>query len=105
MVGGVVSAGETYEFAARRALNEEIGVDAPLRYVLGGTFDNDDVHEIVRVFSAIHDGPFFFYDHEVVAAHFVSAAHLTEFVATHSVVPDSAHLIAMLGLIAISNDL
>ena len=27
MVGGVVSAGETYEVAARRELNEEIGVE------------------------------------------------------------------------------
>ena len=100
MVGGVVAAGESYEWAARRELNEEIGVDAPLRFVLGGAFDNDDVHEIARVFVAVHDGPFEFSDHEVVAAFFVANGDISEFIASHDVVPDSLYLLGLLGIVA-----
>ncbi len=98
MVGGVVAAGETYETAARRELNEEIGVDAPLRFLMAGRFDDENVHENARVFTVTSDGPFAFTDNEVVDAYFVAAEALDDFVANFQVVPDSVHLLELMRL-------
>ena len=60
-VGGHLAPGETYEVAARRELEEELGVPAPemLPRVCDLRVRNDWESEHVRVFSMTHDGPFY----------------------------------------------
>jgi isopentenyldiphosphate isomerase len=92
--GGVVSAGEEWEVAARRELAEELGVTvAELVPLGGGAYEDADVAELAKVWTAVHDGPFTFTDDEVVEAHFVSLDELAERMARDLFVPDSRALV------------
>src|SRR5215218_710892 len=76
-VGGVVSAGETYDDAARRELGEEIGIDAvPEPLEGGGPYDDADVSLIGRCYRVVHPGPFTFADGEVVRAEWMEVPDL-----------------------------
>lgn len=59
-VGGHLDPGEDFEQAARREMNEELGlaVDLPLTQLFDSKIRNDIESENVRVFKTIHDGPF-----------------------------------------------
>lgn len=96
--GGVVSAGEDWEPAARRELAEELGVSSPLVELGGGTlgYADDDVDEVARVWTTVHDGPFDFTDDEVVEACFVTLDELHERLARDDFVPDSRTLVVPL---------
>lgn len=89
-VGGVVTAGEAYEQAARRELGEEIGVTgAELHSIGGGRYADADVSSIMQCYTIRHDGPFRFEDGEVVEARWVTFEELAELLATKRFVPDS----------------
>jgi isopentenyldiphosphate isomerase len=93
-VGGVVAHGEAWDAAARRELREEIGLaDASLRRLGGGSFADDDVRLIGRVYSVVCDGPFTFDDGEVVEAHFISRNDLVRRIAAQRFLPDSVALV------------
>lgn len=92
--GGVVAVGEDWLDAACRELGEEAGVDAVLRQAGGGTYDDDDVSVLGRVFVARHDGPFTFPDGEVVAHERVPIADLGRLLEDRSWCPDSLALAA-----------
>lgn len=53
---GHVDSGETYEQAASRELSEELGIEAPLRYL--GKYLSEEDGEMVAMFLAFHDGPY-----------------------------------------------
>lgn len=93
-VGGVVTAGESYDSAARRELAEEVGIDQPasLEAVGHGAYEDDDVAMWGQVYRAVHDGPLAFTDGEVVEARWIAPGELAGFVATHEFVPDSPAL-------------
>jgi isopentenyldiphosphate isomerase len=94
-VGGVVTAGEDYDVAARRELAEEIGVTGTTLVPLGaGRYDDDEVHILARLYEVVCDGPFTFADGEVVEARFVTLAELRRRLAADSFVPDSVALLA-----------
>jgi 8-oxo-dGTP pyrophosphatase MutT (NUDIX family) len=92
--GGVVAVGEDWGAAAQRELAEEAGVAAGLQALGGGTFDDDDVSVLGRVYLARHDGPFTFPDGEVVASDRVPLDEVEAWIASHEVCPDSLHLAA-----------
>jgi isopentenyldiphosphate isomerase len=93
-VGGVVTAGESYEAAARRELAEEIGVAGVEPERIGeGRYEDADVQLLARVFTIVHDGPFRFVDDEVVEAQFVGLEELRRRIAVESFVPDSVALV------------
>ena len=98
--GGVVTAGEEWDAAARRELAEELGVVADLEVVGHGSYRDSDVDEIARIWQVVHDGPFEFTDDEVVEACFVTLEELRDRLARDPFVPDSAALVAapLLGL-------
>lgn len=88
-VGGVVDSGEGWEAAAARELAEEIGSRAPIAEIGRGSYEDDDVTAIVRMYLARDDGPFTFVDGEVVEALFVTVDELRERIARDLFVPDS----------------
>ncbi|MEV5751561.1 NUDIX domain-containing protein [Actinoallomurus sp. NPDC052308] len=53
---GHVNSGESYEEAASRELGEELGIQAPLRYL--GKYLSVEDREMVATFLAYHDGPY-----------------------------------------------
>ena len=60
-VGGHLCPGENYETAARRETGEELGIEAeelPLIYLFDLKIRNEIESENVRVYAAVHDGPF-----------------------------------------------
>jgi isopentenyldiphosphate isomerase len=98
-VGGVLGAGEGYAAAAVRELAEEVGIAvdgrSALRELGRGTYDDDDVSLIGRVFDVVSDGPFTFADGEVVQAGFRPLAALQADVAADPCrwVPDSVAIV------------
>jgi isopentenyldiphosphate isomerase len=93
-VGGVVTAGEGYDDAARRELAEEVGVTDRALVALGaGRYDDGEVSLLARIYTVTSDGPFVFADGEVVSARFVALDELMELVAREPFVPDSVALV------------
>lgn len=92
-VGGVVASGESYEVAAERELDEEVGISGDLEFLGAGIFENAEVRVIGHCYQVIHDGPFQFNDGEVVAADLVGPDQLAETMKSAQMVPDSVALL------------
>jgi isopentenyldiphosphate isomerase len=91
--GGVVDAGETYEEAARRELEEELGVEGDVEFLSQSRYVDDDVAEMCRGYRMVHDGPFAFNDGEVCEVRWVTFAELDVMRLTHRFLPDSIALL------------
>jgi isopentenyldiphosphate isomerase len=91
--GGVVSAGESYDAAARRELAEELGVEADLVPLGNGRFRDESVALIARAYQVVHDGPFRFTDGEIAEVRWVTMDELDALRRTRSFVPDSIALL------------
>lgn len=97
--GGVVGAGEGWEAAAARELAEELGIiGAVLEPLGGGTYADEHVDEVARVWSTTWDGPIEFTDGEVAEAHWVTPSELRERLGRDRFVPDSLALVVPLVL-------
>jgi isopentenyl-diphosphate delta-isomerase len=93
--GGVVHSGETWDAAAARELEEEVGVTGvPLRFIRKQRFADRDVQELACVYTATWDGPVAFNDGEVVAARWVTTEELTALLGAERFCPDSVALAA-----------
>jgi isopentenyldiphosphate isomerase len=92
--GGVVTAGETYDDAARRELAEELGlVDVEIEHLGEARYVDDDLAAICHGYRVVHDGPFSFDDGEVTEVRWVTFAELDAIRATHRFLPDSIALL------------
>lgn len=94
--GGVLDAGEGWEEAAVRELAEEAGIEAPLRLLGVGAYDQGDAPVNGRVYECVHDGPYPCPDGEVVELRTVPVGDLGAFLAAHRHCPDSAELVVPL---------
>ena len=93
-VGGVVSAGEGYDDAALRELDEEVGIaGVPLVDLGVGTYSDEEVSLVGRCFLAKYDGPLVLRDGEVVAIEWVSQNDLHKRLAERDFLPDSKALV------------
>jgi isopentenyldiphosphate isomerase len=95
-VGGVVGLGEEWDTAARREVEEEIGVIADPVPIDDGelaTYEDDMVSLVGRRYRVVHDGPFTFADGEVVQARFVTREELARLVDDVPFLPDSLQIL------------
>ena len=92
--GGVVTAGEDWEPAARRELAEELGIEGvELTYLGEHSYADGEVDELARVWTTEWDGEVVFADGEVVEARFVDLDELAERVQRDRFVADSIVLV------------
>lgn len=91
--GGVLDAGEDWEAAAARELAEEAGVDAELRTLGDGRFQDAESAINARIYECVHDGPYPCPDGEVVEVRVVPRVELRAFLAERDHCPDSAELV------------
>ena len=91
--GGVVAAGEAWDDAAARELEEEAGVRAPLEPLGMGTYEDDAVAEVCRVYRARSDGPFTFADGEVTEVEWVELDAVRAWLDGRQVCPDSVAVV------------
>jgi len=99
--GGVLDAGEGWDEAAARELAEEAGIEAPLRLLGSGRYDQGGAAVNGRVYECTHDGPYPCPDGEVVEVRAVARDELPAFVDQHPTCPDSVALVLPLLLDAI----
>lgn len=90
MLGGAAAVGETYEQAAARELTEEIGVQAPVRFVLKFLFHGAVSPHWLGLHEAVVDPAAVAPDPSEVAWHtWLTPAELRRAVAEKPFVPDS----------------
>lgn len=92
-VSGVVAAGEAWELAAARELAEELGVSAELAYLGEGSYEDDHVREVARIYQARTEGPFDFADNEIAEAAWVPTGQVREWLVDRVTCPDSVALV------------
>jgi len=95
--GGHVQKGEAYEQAAKRELEEELGVIVPLIKILDTPYDHYKMRKFLSVFRGISEGPFNFNEEEVAGGRWFSVADVKDMVSKHQLVhPELAHVIEKL---------
>ena len=77
-VGGVVAAGETFDEAALREVEEETGVAAPLEALFPFRFADEATAVHGLVYRAVHDGPFHWQPEEIVRGEFLPLPRVLE---------------------------
>jgi len=93
-VGGVVAVGETYEDAARRELEEEVGISAgSIEFLCDGEYHDDSVHLVGRCFIVRSNGPFLHRDGEVEETRLVTPRQFALIRTEKQFLPDSLALI------------
>ena len=93
-VGGVVAAGESYDSAALRELDEEVGISGVPLVELGvGTYSDEEVSLVGKCFMVTYDGPLILRDGEVVTTEWVSQSDLQQRLAERDFLPDSKELL------------
>lgn len=90
--GGVAGIGEAPIENARRELAEEAGIEAPLRRLGHGSYEDGEVRVRGDVFLVRHEGPFTFPDGEVVATDWVPLEGIRRWLEDRPVCPDSVSI-------------
>ena len=97
-VGGHLDPGETYEQAARREMNEELGIpsDAQLTYCFNSKIRNEIESENTGVFSLIYEGPFSVEPVEIDDIRFWEKAELLAAIGSGILTPNLEYEIGLL---------
>jgi isopentenyldiphosphate isomerase len=91
--GGVVDAGEGWEAAAARELAEETGLETELVYLGEGSYDDEQVREVARVYLTRHDGEITCPDGEVAEVRWVPLDEVCGFLDPREVCPDGVAIV------------
>jgi 8-oxo-dGTP pyrophosphatase MutT (NUDIX family) len=95
--GGVVLADESYEAAACRELEEELGVtDVVLSHRFLRYFEDRDNKVWGSIFTCIHNGPFTLQKEEIDEGRFIKISALWELSRSELVTPDGLEVLQLL---------
>jgi len=95
--GGVVLAGESYEEAACRELDEELGVtDVVLSHRFIRYFEDRDNKVWGSIFTCTHNGPFTLQKEEIDEGRFVTISALWDLSRSETVTPDGLEVLHLL---------
>ena len=95
--GGHVKKGESYEKAAERELQEELGVAMPLTKIHESPYDHYKMRKFLQVFRGIHSGPFELNPEEVASGRWFAVSEVKDMVKKNSLIhPELAHVIEKL---------
>jgi len=87
-VGGVVTAGESFDESVVREVREEIGVDAPVEKLFPFHYQDERTFAHGMVYRAVHDGPFRLQPEEVLHGEFASLAEVLRRIESQPFCPD-----------------
>lgn len=88
-IGGVLTAGESFETGARREVQEELGItDFTLTELFPFRYTDDRTAVQAMAYRLTHDGPFRLQPEEVVRGEFVPLTRIEELVARQPFCPD-----------------
>lgn len=88
-VGGVVGAGESFETAATREIDEELGIRGPRpRYLFRHLYHGPRNHSLIQVYSVVWDGEIRHQESEVAWGDWLPRSELDGWVGRHPIVPD-----------------
>ncbi len=96
--GGVVLANESYEESARRELQEELGITAPLTFQFDHFYQDKNNKVWGRIFSCTHHGPFTLQVEEVESGQFMPVQTILSPVNPHQFTPDGIEILQRLHL-------
>lgn len=89
MVGGAVCSGEDYPEAARREVQEELGVSGKdLRFLLEYLYEGPKNRAFIHLFEVVWDGPIKLQQEEIVWGEWMNFEEAKRWVKTVEVVPD-----------------
>lgn len=92
-MGGVVRAGESYENAAKRELEEEAGIkNAELNYLFSIKFRSDRNNNNRKVFRCVYDGKMKLQPEEVESGRFVTLKEAKKMMADGKLSPSAVHV-------------
>jgi len=87
-VGETLSAGESYEEAAKRGLKEEIGISAEPHFLFEDKFRSDEHNVNMKVYRCTANEKLSFNDSEVIEGFFVSEEELKKMLEEKEFTPD-----------------
>lgn len=88
-VGGVVSRGESYETAALREIEEELGIRGPIpRWLFDHLYVGPRNHSWIRVFDVTWDGPVVHQPEEIAWGGWIAEDALESWAGSVEIVPD-----------------
>lgn len=80
-MAGHINTGDGYEDTAKRELKEELGIEAPLEFMMKFRKRADNDQEINTVFKCVHEGPFKHNPEEIDEIRFFSAKEIEDMIA------------------------
>ena len=91
--GGGVGAGETYETAAIREVQEEFGIKDPkLEFLFKMRYKSDADNIFIKVYKTVYDGKITLQKEEIVSGEFMSMKALKELMQKEEFCPDSVEV-------------
>jgi isopentenyldiphosphate isomerase len=88
-VGGVVASGESYETAALREIEEELGVRGPApRFLFTHLYQGDRNRSWIAVYDVTWDGPIVHQEEEIAWGGWIDEGELEAWAGRHPIVPD-----------------
>lgn len=89
MVGGALAAGEAYQTAALREVQEELGVgDTEIKFILETLYDGPQNRSWIQLFEVVWDGPIRWQDEEIVWGAWMPFERVLSWMNEVPIVPD-----------------